>query len=103
MNSIITNAANKEEVQQCTPPLLCRTATPSQSTNQKNLQAATCTTITNNAANRSQRLFLRNRVPANDPTLKGVKEVKLNVEGGEYNIDIEKKAQSEGEIHQHLE
>ena len=96
LHSTISNATNKGTAaaaeEESTPQLICPIAIGGGVQNPARRRQTRVTLQEppmpiNDEANRSQRLFLRNRIPASDPRLKGIKKVVVEVGSERDEID----------------
>ena len=96
LNDTIKRSESKEEEKDT--PLLCNSSACSVATSRKNLPPSTDNSDNivqpNIEMSRSQRLFMRKRIPATDCTLKGVKKVIVSVDEEKYEIDLRNRMKS---------
>ena len=96
LNDIIKRAQTEEEEKDT--PLLCNNSASTVATSRKNLPPSTNNSDTmvqpNIERSRSQRLFMRKRIPVTDCTLKGVKKVVVSIDKEKHEIDVQNQIKS---------
>ena len=95
LHGVISKANDKVAEEEGTPLLSCTIIDTVSTTAAPSKSNVACTTqrqhqSTNNEENRAQRLFLRQRIPADDPSLKGIKKVCVSIKNETYEINTTK-------------